>query len=1139
MRRKQKGRDEDQQFEVDEDIEGEYEQAEKEDEGTRSMGENEEVEENEHEQTGEMEKVEENDNAEDKQEEAVEDEVNKTMEMPMTTYKNLSNQNAKAEMLRNKPVDEQAETDDQFEDNEQVEGTELEAEKKKTANTQSNHGRKFKETNRPGVRNQSDIQKIKLRISEITLIRRKIGFPRRNKPEEQDGQEEVKNQAKRRKKERHEAKMEKKRKEEEQREAERQQWRAEQDEKKAKEREARERAYPIKDKQCLILDTAMFRKNIKQNMAAELKKEKECGKQEDEKEQSEKEVENQGAMTMTKLNVIPLAQCSLISLENDGVGGVGQHGNYGDERDDIQIQFDKTTTQPITIKITVFNSSLADQGIFAQPLLSLFTNAEPEILLNNVTFKNLKMVEKTQDSGDTDHQDRIEWSDIIHRHNIRSVLMYSLEPPVTRILLNASVNEASTHPNCGSYRFTCSSLDSGYRLAETNEFEEVQTQANSELLKTMRITHEEVIQSHSEAEIRTITQKSDAGIDVNAEGKTATLKHMIFKLVPATTMKTFVSVETGVLSLGKEGEHTDAGGHTIQKLSFTHETLRTVLYIEAWGVLSTTQGSPFMEINSNATGSLVFLESDDLERDSKLEPLTFFSCATESVLWGDGRGGRKSEEKLTVNDDGDDNDVCGLVELPCSSLDFGFEHLKKEEKTLETNGSADLRLDFSDLSLDLPVQGGCSDQSRTQQLEVRKEKKEEGKKIPFHSDPRTSSRWLSPLTAACLQTLICLLTVDPTLPLPFTPDDQGNIFNINFHPARTQTPIHQFRDLCGRGRRHHSVPIVLHRVLSAARRYLDVLTQRQTNSDILKTPFSHPFLASFTSTLFHLLSFVMLSYETITKQQTLSFSKGHKSTGPLGKEFKSKFDLPFVFKSPTNSHKAQSASESLTLASPPLRLFNPRQSLRMSIVRQPTPATPQQFTAGRSTPPLDDSLPEEISGDMRLAFVQHPATRFESDDSDPEPPPPPENEEWESDVLLPSPPQTMPTLTQRRRRMFLVSVQIITHSLSLLIPPVCDDFMQLLNLGTNRESPNEKASEERIVDPTQIPNPSTLSVALDSTQQFTFDMSTAGTRYNVEHDAAFLMLLNEAFHRTSFNLTPNPQRMETMLIIDGPNPLLN
>ncbi|KAK2943614.1 hypothetical protein BLNAU_21494 [Blattamonas nauphoetae] len=474
---------------------------------------------------------------------------------------------------------------------------------------------------------------------------------------------------------------------------------------------------------------------------------------------------------------------------------------------------------------------------------------------------------------------------------------------------------------------------------------------------------------------------------------------MIFKLVPATTMKTFVSVETGVLSLGKvthwnrhrhgagrfsplndmdQGrEHTDAGGHTIQKLSFTHETLRTVLYIEAWGVLSTTQGSPFMEINSNATGSLVFLESDDLERDSKLEPLTFFSCA-ESVLWEmDGVAGK---EKLTVNDDGDDNDVCGLVELPCSSLDFGFEHLKKEEDT------------------------GNKSASRL-----------------FGSEPRPTrpGRMFGPVTDAAAGGQ--------------EGEKGGGKLHVDALPP----------------------PILRHVVLRDHHQAADTVVLEGTQID-------------------------------------------------------------------------RSAGEGIQV-----------ESLRMSIVRQPTPATPQQFTAGRSTPPLDDSLPEEISGDMRLAFVQHPATRFESDDSDPEPPPPPENEEWESDVLLPSPPQTMPTLTQRRRRMFLVSVQIITHSLSLLIPPVCDDFMQLLNLGTNRESPNEKASEERIVDPTQIPNPSTLSVALDSTQQFTFDMSTAGTRYNVEHDAAFLMLLNEAFHRTSFNLTPNPQRMETMLIIDGPNPLLN
>ncbi|KAK2945197.1 hypothetical protein BLNAU_19886 [Blattamonas nauphoetae] len=51
--------------------------------------------------------------------------------------------------------------------------------------------------------------------------------------------------------------------------------------------------------------------------------------------------------------------------------------------------------------------------------------------------------------------------------------------------------------------------------------------------------------------------------------------------------------------------------------------------------------------------------------------------------------------------------------------------------------------------------------------------------------------------------------------------------------------------------------------------YLDVLTQRQTNSDILKTPFSQQFLTSFTSTLFHFLSIIMLSYENLTKQPTL------------------------------------------------------------------------------------------------------------------------------------------------------------------------------------------------------------------------------------------------------------------------------
>ncbi|KAK2945113.1 hypothetical protein BLNAU_19962 [Blattamonas nauphoetae] len=140
--------DEDQKIEVNEDIEGEYEQAENEEDGTRSMGENEKVEENEHEQTGEMEKDEENDNVEDKQEEAAEDECEQDNG---DADRNLQ------EIVQSEREDRDAE--------EQLIVAEFEV--------------------------QSDIKKIKLRISEITLFSRKIGFPRRNKPEEQDGQEEV------------------------------------------------------------------------------------------------------------------------------------------------------------------------------------------------------------------------------------------------------------------------------------------------------------------------------------------------------------------------------------------------------------------------------------------------------------------------------------------------------------------------------------------------------------------------------------------------------------------------------------------------------------------------------------------------------------------------------------------------------------------------------------------------------------------------------------------------------------------------------------------------------------------------------------------------------------------------------------
>ncbi|KAK2956923.1 hypothetical protein BLNAU_7998 [Blattamonas nauphoetae] len=105
--------------------------------------------------------------------------------------------------------------------------------------------------------------------------------------------------------------------------------------------------------------------------------------------------------------------------------------------------------------------------------------------------------------------------------------------------------------------------------------------------------------------------------------------------------------------------------------------------------------------------------------------------------------------------------------------------------------------------------------------------------------------------------------------------------------------------------------------------------------------------------------------------------------------------------------------------------------------KKSNPVTPQKFTAGRSTHHLDEYSTEEISGFMRL-----PRESYCRQDN----------------------PLLSHHLHWGRRSGSLT----ITPSLSLLAPPFCGDFTQLLNLVTI-----------------------THSIILDLEQQFTFDMSAA------------------------------------------------
>ncbi|KAK2941108.1 hypothetical protein BLNAU_23982 [Blattamonas nauphoetae] len=125
---------------------------------------------------------------------------------------------------------------------------------------------------------------------------------------------------------------------------------------------------------------------------------------------------------------------------------------------------------------------------------------------------------------------------------------------------------------------------------------------------------------------------------------------------------------------------------------------------------------------------------------------------------------------------------------------------------------------------------------------------------------------------------------------------------------------------------------------------------------------SSAILASFTSTLFHILPSSCLLREPSLAAVTSSSKAQIGRPAEEGKvqtqsasEFFTLLTTAISFLLKENDQKAESSTCSLAdystslTASPPLRLFNPRPYLRMSIVRQPTPATPQQFTAGRST----------------------------------------------------------------------------------------------------------------------------------------------------------------------------------------------
>ncbi|KAK2950164.1 hypothetical protein BLNAU_14850 [Blattamonas nauphoetae] len=405
------------------------------------------------------------------------------------------------------------------------------------------------------------------------------------------------------------------------------------------------------------------------------------------------EVGLNGSVHFTNLDLVPNTKASLLHVSSVSRGASMENvGIMLTSGQTYQYSLIKTENQPITIENTLINTTAATLAILLEPFLTVVTNADTPVAMKNVTFENLNMktdpILQIQSAGSitldevkfkTAHErpakmgyitqaqkdffgtdeflgEEHEWYD--------ASLMYYLVPPTLKIKLDKNGREASTHPNCGSDRFVCSTLDSGYRSAEANEMDQVELFSDTSLAKTMTVAFPIQMRSSSESAIRTVTQEGQSGIVVIETGSL-----YLFKTTFGTATQQTLSSSLHTLARVKAGSTLTLEDTTFQNLAFSHESLGSAIFVENGGTLSADRGALFRTTLPLKTG-------------------TIFTRAQRNMFFGEMEGVAGSllyywyphtalEDTLSVTTEGDDHVVCGIPELPCASFDHGFRSLKK------------------------------------------------------------------------------------------------------------------------------------------------------------------------------------------------------------------------------------------------------------------------------------------------------------------------------------------------------------------------------------------------------------------------------------------------------------------------------
>ncbi|KAK2940022.1 hypothetical protein BLNAU_25065 [Blattamonas nauphoetae] len=378
-----------------------------------------------------------------------------------------------------------------------------------------------------------------------------------------------------------------------------------------------------------------------------------------------------------------------------------------------------STEASLSISTTTFNSF----SVSTTPLIAVVTEHELTFRSNtfniNVVLQTATLVRVTSSSLNTvvtpslwtgsftQSQRLLDFvgcdSSLTSDHQFfeSSLLFYLLPPTVNIVAGHTTDNEESEHPNCGTDRLRCSSLSSALASALTHSLSASIFVSNTTSLSTsLEVTSTASFTSTSGKQ--TISQSLGGSIVLNGAGQSLSFTSLVFALSPTSTVSTLVTVSTGSLSLTTCSIGTDI----VTEMNTFMTTLLDVangcsltIVLRLGSSFSSDSGLLFSSVSSNATGSLIFVHSANLETTSKATPFSLIKTTFEPLparlmtidekKWYAGevgnKGAEKSETTLSVDENGEDHQNCGIVQLACQTLETGFSSLRATGTTIILN----------------------------------------------------------------------------------------------------------------------------------------------------------------------------------------------------------------------------------------------------------------------------------------------------------------------------------------------------------------------------------------------------------------------------------------------------------------------